>query len=139
KLQADFPQETAPSLLKAYTLIATNKVDEGIEIAESLKSRPEALAAANFLIAAAEMRKNNPEAAATELAEAEARSPDHGLIKLLQGEVSASQGDYAGAIANVGSSLDVIPLRQQARTMLLRSLLMLAAKEGPEAAEAQLQ
>ena len=85
KLQADFPQETAPSLLKAYTLIATNKVDEGIEIAESLKSHPEALAAANFLIAAAEMRKNNPEAAATELAEAEARSPDHGLIKLLQG------------------------------------------------------
>lgn len=139
KLQTDFPQEAAPALLKAYTLIATNKVDEAIEIAKSLKSRPEAQAAANFLIAAAEMRKNNPEAAATELAEAEARTPDHGLIKLLQGEVSASQGDYAGAIANVGSSLDVVPLRLQARTMLLRSLLLLAAKEGPAAAEAQLQ
>jgi predicted Zn-dependent protease len=139
KLAADFPQETAPKLLQAQVHLMKGEIAESTAIATQLQDVPDAKAAASFLLAAADMREKDPEAAAKELAAMAEAMPNNGLINLLQSEVSTAQGDYAGAIDDLSGSLDVLPIRAQARTMLLRSLLLLAAEKGPAAAEAKLQ
>ncbi len=138
KLETQFPKESAPSVLKAQLLMATGETEKAVKVAEKLKENPETAAAANFLLAAADMQQKKPAEAAAELAEAAEKMPNHGLINLLQGEVAASQGDYAGAIDQIGGTLDVTPLKAQARGMLLKSLLLLAAEKGPEEAEKKL-
>lgn len=138
KIEEDFPAENGPKVLRAYALLQTGKLEETIAAATKLKEDPKTAAAASFLIAAAEMRQKDPEAASAELAAAAERAPNHGVISLLQGEVAAAQGDYAEAIDNLSSTLDVVPIRAQARSMLLRSILMLSVEKGPAEADAKL-
>jgi tetratricopeptide (TPR) repeat protein len=139
KLEADFPKEMGPSVMKAQALLTADKPDEALAVANKLKERPEAAGVANLIIASAEMAKKNPGAAHEALSAAEASAPNNGLLKLLQARVAASEGNFSEAVSDLAQTLDVTPLRAQAQNLLLRSILSIAAKEGPEKAEAQLQ
>lgn len=134
ELTPRFPDASSLQLLKAQNLIALGKNDEALKVAEELRKNPATTALGALVATAVEFQEKDLAGAEKQLEALAGHAPQHGAVRLLQGEVAAAQGDYAAAVDSLGEALDVTAMRSRAQQTLLRSFVLMAEKEGPAAA-----
>jgi len=137
KMQERFPDSKFVPVFKAQTLLSAGRNKEALELAQQLAKSPETAKAGSALAAAAEIRLNNLDAAAEQLNLATGGDTT-GTLALLQGQVAAAQGDFDAALQAANENLDVTALRDRAGLTLMQTIMAMAAKRGPVAAEAKL-
>lgn len=137
--QQRWPESPAPQMLKARVYLAMDKPREALAIGQALQASPKTAGAGKAIELMQALRQQDFDEASSQLAAISSESPTvTPQMSLLSGSVAAAKGDLASAIEQVGNSLDVTNLKQQSHSTLLKAVLLLAAKEGPEAAEAAL-
>ena len=102
-------------------------------------SRPQTARVAEYLELSQFLQENKLEEATEKLEQIEADAPTvTPRMNLLAGSLAAAQGELDTAIEKVGDTLDVTSLQGQSRMTLLRALLVMAERDGPDKAAAKL-
>lgn len=125
------------AVLKAQLLLLEDKPEEAMAAVEPLADDPQSAAIANLVRVGVELKEKDWQGASQALAALSGNTSAGGTLGLLQGELSAAQGDYDLAVDQLSASMQVTAVRERARNAFLRSVLLMAQQKGPAEAAAK--
>jgi len=138
ELLQDDEARFAVAAYKAQAKLTLGLAAEAIAELAPFQDDPQRADVVGVLRAAAEMRRDNAQAAARVLQEAYQRKPESGALGLLYGEMATQAGDIDQAIPALTSVLEIADLQPRASAALLMALLQATRQQNPQEAEAKI-